>query len=522
VDGLYEQLRIAIHAIWRRRWLALAVAWGLSLAGWLAIALIPNSYESTARVYAQMQSILPDKMGITSAERQNDLLRVKQTLTSTENLEKVVRRTDLNLLIGSERDLAAQVEKLRENIKITAQQDNLFEITASSGVGGFSNAQNARTSSAIVQNLLDLFVEENLSGDRAETGQSLTFLDDELRRRERQLQEAEQRRVEFETRFMGLLPGEGSIDQRMSAARLELSNVEQQLVAAQGSLQALRGQLAGTPSSISTPTFSGGAAPSAGFATSQLGALEAQLSQARAKGWTDSHPDVVTTRAQIERLRPAAAAERANAPSSSGPSSISTPNPAFTSLRAMAAEREAQVAAASARRNQITQAMQQLASKQAEEPGMAAEQARLNRDYEVLKRQYDKLLEDREQVRLRSDVQTKTNAVNFRILEPPSRPNVPVAPNRPLLLTLILLVACAGGAGAAFVRGQLQATFPTQSRLEQVTGLPVLGTIGEVITPDRRAEAQQRLKWFAGGGAALAGSYAVLMLVEFWQRSTVA
>ncbi len=521
MDGLYEQIRIAIHTVWRRRWLALAVAWGLCLAGWLAIALIPNSYESTARVYAQMQSILPDKLGITTAERQGDLLRVKQTLTSTENLEKVVRRTDLNLLIGSERDLAAQVEKLRENIKITAQADNLFEISATSGVGGFSNAQNARTSSAIVQNLLDLFVEENLSGDRAETGQSLTFLDDELRRRERQLQEAEQRRVEFETRFMGLLPGEGSIDQRLSAARLELSNVDQQLLAAQSSLQALRGQMAGVPSAISTPNFAAAAGGSAGFATSQLAALEAQLSQARARGWTDSHPDVVATRAQIERLRPAAAAERANAPSG-GASTISTPNPAFTSLRAMAAEKEAQVAAASARKNQLMQAMQQLATSQAQEPGMAAEQARLNRDYEVLKRQYDKLLEDREQVRLRSDVQSKTDAVNFRILQPPSRPNVPVAPNRPLLLTLILFVAIAAGAGVAFAKGQLQTTFATQNRLEQITGLPVLGTVGEVITAERRAAAAQRLKWFAGAGAALAASYAILMLVEFWQRSTVA
>ena len=521
MDGLYEQLRIAIHSVWRRRWLALGVAWGLCLAGWLAVALIPNSYESTARVYAQMQSILPDKIGITAAERQGDLLRVKQTLTSTENLTKVVRRTDLNLLVGSERDLAAQVEKLRENIKVTAQQDNLFEISATSGVGGFSNSQNARTSAVIVQTLLDLFVEENLSGDRAETGQTLTFLDEELRRRERALQEAEQRRVEFETRFMGMLPGEGSIDQRMSAARLELSNVEQQLMSAQGSLNAIRSQMAGVPSTISTPNFAATVATGGGYATAQLGALEAQLSQARAKGWTDSHPDVVVTRQQIERIRPAAAAERAAA-GPAGASTISTPNPAFSSLRAMAAEREAQVAAASARKNQITQAMQLLAGKQAEEPGMAAEQARLNRDYEVLKRQYDKLLEDREQVRLRSDVQSKTDAIDFRIIDPPSRPNVPVAPNRPLLLSLILIVACGIGAGVAFAKGQLQATFATQSRLEQITGLPVLGSVGEVVTAERRVEAKQRLKWFGGAGAALAGSYAVLMLVEFWQRSTVA
>ena len=68
MDGLYEQARIAIHQVWRRRWLALGVAWGVCLLGWLAVALIPNSYESKARVYAQMQTILPDKIGITAAE----------------------------------------------------------------------------------------------------------------------------------------------------------------------------------------------------------------------------------------------------------------------------------------------------------------------------------------------------------------------------------------------------------------------------------------------------------------------
>ncbi|MDP8913081.1 MAG: chain-length determining protein, partial [Pseudomonadota bacterium] len=197
MDGLYNQLRIAYHQVWTRRWLALGVAWGLCLAGWLAIALIPNSYESKARVFAQMQSILPQQMGMTPADRQTDLLRIKQSLTSTENLQKVVRRTDLNLLVGSEADLAAQVAKLRESIKISAQIDNpnMIEISATSGVGGFSNAQNARTAAGIVQSLLDLFIEENLAGTRAETGQSLEFLDQELKRREVQLQEAEQRRV---------------------------------------------------------------------------------------------------------------------------------------------------------------------------------------------------------------------------------------------------------------------------------------------------------------------------------------
>jgi polysaccharide chain length determinant protein (PEP-CTERM system associated) len=510
MDGLYEQLRIAVHQVWRRRWLALGTAWALCLVGWLVVALIPNSYESKARVIVELQSILPNQVGITAVERQGQIAKIKQTLTSTENLEKVVRRTELNSLVASQRDLAAQVDGLRKTIKVTAQQDNFFEISATASVSGFSNPQNAKLAAAIVQNLLDLFVEGNLAGDRDEASQSLTFLDEQLKRREQDLLAAEERRVQFEQKFLGLLPGEGSIGSRMAAARAELAGIDQQLMQAQSSLVALRGQLASTPPSIAPM----GGVSAGGPATSQIAMLEAQLAQSAARGWTDAHPDVVTARAQIQRLRPIAAREK--------PDAGGMPNPAYVSLRSLLAEREAQVQATSGRKAQIEADLAQLASKQATEPGVAAEQAKLNRDYDVLKRQYDKLLEDREQVRLRSDVQNKTDSIKFKVIDPPSAPRVPIAPNRPILLSLILVAAIAAGLGLAFVRGQLQTTFPTQGRLEAATGLTVIGTISEVVTAPVRAQRRQRLLWLGGGAGALAASYVLLMLVEFWQRSTVA
>jgi len=510
MDGLYEQLRIAVHQVWRRRWLAVAVAWGVCVLGWLAIALIPNSYESRARVFVQIQSILPEQIGISPAERQNQMLRLRQTLTSTANLERVVRRTDLNNQVRSERDLAREVQALRERIEIIATQDNLVEIVAKSNLSGFSNAQNARTATAVVQGLLDLFAQESFGDDRTETGQSLAFLDEELRRRETQLREAEQRRVEFEQRYMGQLPGEGSISQRMAAARMELSNLDQQLIAARSAVSSLRAQLNATPAML--PGGAGGG----GGASGQLAQLEAQLSSQLGMGRTDQHPDVIVTRSQIARLRPLAEAERR----SGGGGGMA--NPSYVSLRAMLAEREAQVSAASIRRAQIEADLQQLTARQSSEPGVVAEQSRLNRDYDVMKQQYDRLLANREQVRLRSDLQTRTDALSFRVIDPPSRPNVPVAPNRPLLLSLVLIVALAAGVGAAFVRGQLQTTFPTESRLGAATGLPVLGTIGEVVTAAERAFRRQRLRWLGGSVAALCAAYAVLMVIEFWQRSTVA
>ena len=59
MTGLYEEIRIAAHAIWTRRWLALAIAWGICILGWLAVSQIPSRYESRARVFVQMRSILP-------------------------------------------------------------------------------------------------------------------------------------------------------------------------------------------------------------------------------------------------------------------------------------------------------------------------------------------------------------------------------------------------------------------------------------------------------------------------------
>jgi polysaccharide biosynthesis transport protein len=99
---------------------------------------------------------------------------------------------------------------------------------------------------------------------------------------------------------------------------------------------------------------------------------------------------------------------------------------------------------------------------------------------------------------------------------------VPISPKRPLLLTMVLIAAIGGGAGAAFALGQLQGSFPTASRLAKASGLPVLGAISEVKTRTQISEAARKMKLFKGGVAALVGIYVILMAVEFIQRSMVA
>ena len=163
-----------------------------------------------------------------------------------------------------------------------------------------------------------------------------------------------------------------------------------------------------------------------------------------------------------------------------------------------------------------------ITANQAREPGAAAEAQRISRDYEVLRENYDKLLQDREELRLRGEVETEHSAIQFEVLDPPSTPRSPAAPNRPILLIGVLLLGLGAGAGSAFALGKLGSTFATSSQLERTFGLPVIGTISHTVTEAGRALRSRHLKYFVGASAALAVLFVVLLGTEFVQRGMIA
>jgi polysaccharide chain length determinant protein (PEP-CTERM system associated) len=513
MNGLYDELRLALHSVWTRRWLVLGVAWGICILGWLAIASIPNRYDSRARLLVDINQILPDDTTAGFGGRQR-IDQIRETLTSARNLEKVAVTTGLLPVGAGERERAGAVGMLQKSIKIVPQQDNIFEITSSVAVGSLSDADNAKLASGVLDSLITVFRDDQLRGGRMNAREGLKFLDSQIADREKALREVEGRRAAFEAQNIGLIPaGAGSPAQRVEAARAELGQIDTQLVAAQAALAATNGQLASTPATINVP---GLGATGGGVARQQLAGAQAELSAMRARGLTDAHPDVVALKSQIASLK--AQADREG----SGGSAGNAQNPAYGSLAAMRAERQATVSALSARKAQLTADIARITSQQIENPGIAAEYDRINGEYTALKAQYDKLLGQREQVRLRGDVQTETDAIRVELLDPPTKPTSPAAPNRPLFLTGVLLAGLAGGIGVAFGLAQVRTSYATAGKLERASGLPVIGSITEVVTPERHVERRKRLMWLAGGAGALVGLYALLLVAEFVQRGMVA
>ena len=108
------------------------------------------------------------------------------------------------------------------------------------------------------------------------------------------------------------------------------------------------------------------------------------------------------------------------------------------------------------------------------------------------------------------------------MIDPPTTPREPSAPNRPLLLAGVLLAGLATGFGVAFALGHLRGTFATTADLERTIGLPVLGAVTLALTHAAISEQRRQRKWFGGGLAGLVAVMLALLALEFMKRRLVA
>jgi polysaccharide chain length determinant protein (PEP-CTERM system associated) len=180
-------------------------------------------------------------------------------------------------------------------------------------------------------------------------------------------------------------------------------------------------------------------------------------------------------------------------------------NPVYQSLRMSLSQGDADLAEL---RGQIAgqrAAVADLRSKVNSIPDVEAELSRLNRDYEVNKKQYDTLLQRLESANISQQADQNIDNVKFRIIEPPTLPVKPSAPNRPLLDVLVLLAALAAGVGVSVLIAQLHPTFSNRESLQRIAGIPVLGSVSATL----RA---QFIPWYRRQSTMVATAAALLVI----------
>jgi polysaccharide chain length determinant protein (PEP-CTERM system associated) len=498
-----------IRGAWRYRWLALAVGWGICLLGWLSVFMMPNVYEASARVYLDSQSMLgPLLEGLAvRANVDSELAVVRQALLSRPRLEAVARETDLfvRAKTPAQADLLIQDLRMRIVIATDARTPN----SNSDGVYRITYRDNDRAKSLeVVQTLLNSFVEDTLSGKRQGQEEAQRFLREQIADYEKRLQEAEARLADFKKQNIGKMPdNRGDYFVRLQTEMVQLERVRQESRLAEARRAEIERQLAGEEPLLfgfdEQATANTRATGGRSDVASRLRQLESREEELLLR-YTEKHPEVVAVRATIEDLKKQQAEELTrlrNGQQLTGSLSQSLKsNPVYQGIRTELNRTEIQLAELRQDLGQRQARVSELQQLVNNVPEVEAELARLNRDYDVTRTQYQELAKRLQTAQLTEDA-AKTGVVSFDVIDPPQAAFEPVEPNRFMLLSVILIVGLGAAGGTAYLLNMIRPVFYNVRTLAEIVGLPVIGPVGRTWTDQDRL--RRRLQVAALSGAAI-------------------
>lgn len=228
---------------------------------------------------------------------------------------------------------------------------------------------------------------------------------------------------------------------------------------------------------------------------------------------TDKHPDVIAQKRLVAALRSSANGRAAGSAAESGrpaDAKRSVPNPVYDQLKIRLIDAEAAVSSLQRQREETARLLDRLEKVQREQPGLLAEYQNMDRDYSVLRKNYEELLGRLQSANLAQAADTQADKVRLQVIDPPGLPRLPSAPNRILLVSVVLVAGLGAGGAVAVLLAQLDQSFSTVEQLRDL-GLPVLGAISALGQPPSPERLMSGVR-FGVAVLALAGLFGGLML----------
>jgi len=525
MELLIGQLLIIVRRMWKYRWVGLVVAWVAGLVGAVVVFVLPDRYEASARIYVDTQSILKPLMSGLAVQPnvEQQVTMLSRTLISRPNVEKLVRMADLDLKNQSKAQQEATIETVTSNLSIQSSgRDNLYIL-------GYRDSD-PETAKRVVQALVSIFVESSLGQTRQGTSTATTFINEQIKAYEAKLEEAETRLKEFRLKNLSNMSGDGKdsaahiseLSAQLERARLEYREAMNARDAAKAQLEAekARGGAQTTAQSLLQESTANVSTPE----------LDARLAEHRRnldallQRYTDQHPDIIATRKLIKDLEEQRKKELAELRKAA----MSVPTPAIgqsggslamQEITRILATTEVQVASLKARVDEYTSRYSQALSAMKTAPQVEAEAAQLNRDYAIHKRNYEDLVQRREQASISGELDVASGVADFRVIDPPRANPKPVAPNRLLLLAGAMAAALGIGLFTTFAASQLRPVFHDANDLRNRVELPILGVVTRLVTDADRARQRVELIRFSAGAGGLLAMFAVALTVLAVQLS---
>jgi succinoglycan biosynthesis transport protein ExoP len=437
--------------IWQRKWYVFGLFAIVAIGAVIAAYSLPTLYRSSATLLIESQE-LPNNVVDAPATGQiaQRIAKIRERVLSRGDLIALVEQYDLYAAERRSKPMSEIIDKMRKATSVASLEgnvgtptpgaDNLIALKMTFDYPDPVKAQE------VLQSYVTSFL--RMDNDTVEDQASLTvrFLQDQAGKLQTQIQQIEGQVTALKGRNGAALAVNGGqlVDTGTYAAQIfSLENQNRQLLI-ESKKPAGRNQ--------------------------QIAAAEAALSAAQAI-YSDSHPDVIAAKERLKALRQALPDSAASNDDGSIQEQIRANNDAIAQMRA---QREAALARASS-------AM----AGQARAPVIMEQASQLESNANALREQYKDVANNLMKAEASARMAGEQRAERLSLVEPPSLPDSPNWPNRPLLI--------GAGAAAGLVLGLLVALLvellrrPLRSPVQiESIGFPVLGIVPVYELPGKK------------------------------------
>jgi uncharacterized protein involved in exopolysaccharide biosynthesis len=436
--------------LWHRRLYVIIPAVLLFVAGLVTAYSLPTLYRSTATMLVESQDLPTDIVQAPgTGEIEQRIAKIREQVLSRGDLISLIEQNDLYPSERRSEPMSYVVDKMRTSTTVGALAGDIGQ----SGGGKASviavnmsfDYPDPSKAQAVMQAYVTQFL--RMDSDQVEDQANLTvrYLGEQALKLRNQIQTIEGQITALKASNGAALAGAGGptfVDTGSYTAQItNLENQNRQLLAQS------RG----------------------GAADPQLAAAEAALAAAEAV-YSDSHPDVAAARERVATLR------RTQGGGGGGINPI---------IQEQIRANNSAIAQLSASRDAALSRANAAMAGQARAPAILERAMQLENQANTLRQQYNEVSNNLLKAQSSARLANEQRAERLSLVEPPSLPDSPHWPNRPL----VIAAGAAAGLGLGFLLALLVELLnrPMRSPAQvQSMGLPVLGVVPILQTKPRK------------------------------------
>lgn len=471
----------------RRLPIMAAVSGTVFLLAIFVASILPNVYMASVTLLIEPQSISKKlvEAGIAESDLNNRLHLMTMQILSRARLSKII--DDLKLYPEESERMTREevIELMRSKIRVEpvlpelespelrrnrAVEINTFRL--------YFQAASPRIAAEVANRLASDFIDEHIRERVQVSGDTSEFIEAELQRLASRIREVEAQTAQIKTDNPGRLPEDMEVNRRLLERAIDnLRDAQRDLAQAQSDEAFYRQQSLQAAAALPS---SDEADPSR-----RIEVLKLRMNEYRSRGFTEKHPDIVSTTQEIAALeqRIASEGEDAGTPSRSLPQQQAEAEMRRANLRVQGAQQDI-----ARLQTQVDEIQERLVAT----PRVEEQLASLGREYENLSENFAEYSTKRLEANTQANMERRQKGEQFRVLESAVPPPEPTSPKRIVIVLVGFLLAIAIGGGAGLLLEGTDRSFHGGRDLQHKLRIPVLAEIPAILLDADRVARRRR------------------------------